>query len=119
MVSQKKISWEISEDKKELVITVRVAMDALVDVLLLQYSTGTETHEKILEMALKVLSYRERQILPMLLKGLAYKDIMKELNISNSTAKQHASSIYRKLHVSGRGELLGLRLSARTRAGEN
>lgn len=57
------------------------------------------------------LSEREIEILGMLLRGLANKQIAVELTISEHTVKFHVSSIYTKLNVSNRTEAVreGLR----------
>jgi DNA-binding CsgD family transcriptional regulator len=52
------------------------------------------------------LSPREKEIFVLLLKNLPLKAIARELNISYSTVNTHYNSIYRKLGVSSRGELL-------------
>ncbi len=57
------------------------------------------------------LTEREIEILAMLLRGLANKQIAAELAISEHTVKFHVSSIYAKLNVSNRTEAVreGLR----------
>ncbi len=57
------------------------------------------------------LTEREIQILGMLLRGLANKQVAAELAISEHTVKFHVSSIYTKLNVSNRTEAVreGLR----------
>ncbi|HEX8332143.1 MAG TPA: response regulator transcription factor [Segetibacter sp.] len=54
------------------------------------------------------LSQRELQILILLSKGLGYKEIGTQLNISVNTAKKHVINIYQKLHVTGRAQALKL-----------
>lgn len=54
----------------------------------------------------KLLSGRELEVLPLLLEGKSREQIAKELFISESTVKKHASSIYAKLDVSGKAELI-------------
>lgn len=54
----------------------------------------------------KLLSGRELEVLPLLLEGLSREQIAKKLFISESTVKKHASSIYAKLNVSGKAELI-------------
>ncbi len=48
------------------------------------------------------LSPREIEVLELLVKGFAYKEVAGELNISYSTVQRHIESIYRKLHVHSR-----------------
>lgn len=48
------------------------------------------------------LSPREVEVLELLAKGFAYKEVAAELDISYSTVQRHIESIYRKLHVHSR-----------------
>jgi DNA-binding NarL/FixJ family response regulator len=50
------------------------------------------------------LSSREQMVLDCLAKGLAYKQIGDELNISINTIRTHLRHIYEKLHVQSRTE---------------
>ena len=56
--------------------------------------------------ALAVLSNRENEILQLLSKGLLYKEIAEQLQISTSTVRQHIHHIYEKLHVQNRTEAI-------------
>lgn len=53
-----------------------------------------------------LLTQRETGILRLLAKGLLYKEIALQLNISNNTVKQHIHNVYEKLHVQNRTEAL-------------
>lgn len=59
------------------------------------------------------LSKREQDLLILILKGKQNKDIQKELHISESTVKKHIYSIYRKLHVKNRLQVIYLIQSSR------
>jgi len=48
------------------------------------------------------LSKQEEKVLNTLAKGLLYKEIAAELNISINTVKKHLKNIYRKLEVTNR-----------------
>lgn len=48
------------------------------------------------------LTPREVEVLELLAKGFAYKEVAADLNISYSTVQRHIESIYRKLHVHSR-----------------
>jgi DNA-binding CsgD family transcriptional regulator len=50
------------------------------------------------------LTRRERQLLPLLETGLRFKQIARELSISEPTAKGYARDMFRKLSVSSRAE---------------
>ncbi|HEU5078522.1 MAG TPA: response regulator transcription factor [Opitutaceae bacterium] len=50
------------------------------------------------------LSTREREILRLLARGFAYKEMADTLQISIGTINTHVRRIYQKLHVSSRGE---------------
>ena len=54
--------------------------------------------------SLDILSRREKEILEMLSKGLVYKEIADQLNISSETVRKHVYNVYAKLHVSNRIE---------------
>ncbi|MEQ1797606.1 MAG: response regulator transcription factor [Lacibacter sp.] len=51
-----------------------------------------------------VLSRREKEILEWLAQGKIYKEIGKELTISQETVRKHVYHIYEKLHVNNRVE---------------
>jgi DNA-binding NarL/FixJ family response regulator len=51
-----------------------------------------------------LLSPREWEVLRLLARGFAYKEICQELNVSMSTVNTHVHRIYEKLHVRSRGE---------------
>jgi DNA-binding NarL/FixJ family response regulator len=52
------------------------------------------------------LSRREQEILDQLLRGFANKEIADHLSISVFTVKNHLRSIYEKLHVRSRTDVL-------------
>ena len=54
---------------------------------------------------LDMLSPREREVLRLLARGYAYKEIAAELFISLKTVETHASAVLRKLQLSNRREL--------------
>lgn len=55
---------------------------------------------------LKTLTDRENEMLQLLSKGLLYKEIADQMNISVNTVKQHIHNIYEKLHVQNRTEAI-------------
>jgi DNA-binding NarL/FixJ family response regulator len=54
---------------------------------------------------LDALTQREREVLRLIARGYAYKEIAKELFISVKTVESHVSSVLRKLQLSNRHEL--------------
>ncbi len=54
---------------------------------------------------LDLLTAREREVLRLLARGYAYKEIATQLFISIKTVETHASSVLRKLQLSNRHEL--------------
>jgi DNA-binding NarL/FixJ family response regulator len=54
---------------------------------------------------LDALTAREREVLRLIARGYAYKEIAKELFISVKTVETHVSSVLRKLQLSNRHEL--------------
>lgn len=57
-------------------------------------------------LAIAALSQREKEIFEVLLKGLSYKEIADQHFISVNTVKTHTKSIYSKLGIKNRIELL-------------
>jgi len=55
---------------------------------------------------LDLLSPREKEILQLLAKGLLYKEISEQLNITTGTVRIHIHKIYEKLHVQNRTEAI-------------
>lgn len=53
------------------------------------------------------LSFREKEILALLVDGLSYKMIANKLNISYETVHSHVKKIYQKLHVKSVNEAVG------------
>jgi two-component system, NarL family, response regulator LiaR len=53
-----------------------------------------------------LISDREQEVLQLLAKGLQYKEIAAQLNISTETVKKHLKNIYQKLHVQNKVEAL-------------
>jgi RNA polymerase sigma factor (sigma-70 family) len=56
--------------------------------------------------AADILSPREKEVLTLVSKGMLYKEIAHQLNISFHTVKQHIGKIYQKLHVQNKTEAL-------------
>lgn len=54
---------------------------------------------------LDLLSKREQEVMRLLARGYAYKEIARRLNISIKTVESHASAVLRKLQFSSRHEL--------------
>lgn len=52
------------------------------------------------------LTERELEVLSLLSKGLLYKEIADQLNITLNTVKNHCKNIYKRLHVQNRVEAL-------------
>jgi DNA-binding NarL/FixJ family response regulator len=52
-----------------------------------------------------LLTAREREVLRLIARGYAYKEVAKELFISLKTVETHVSSVLRKLQLSNRREL--------------
>jgi DNA-binding NarL/FixJ family response regulator len=60
------------------------------------------THNKVTE----ILTSREFEVITYLSKGLLYKEIADNLNITPNTIKRHISHIYQKLQVQNKTEAL-------------
>lgn len=59
----------------------------------------------VMDPELDQLTNREREVLRLLARGYAYKEIAKELYISIKTVETHVSNVLRKLQMSNRYEL--------------
>ena len=66
--------------------------------------TGQPSPEMPATDELNALTEREREILEQLAKGLIYKEIAANVNLSPETVRKHVYNIYLKLHVSNRVE---------------
>ena len=51
------------------------------------------------------LTAREQEVMRLLARGYAYKEIARRLSISTKTVESHASAVLRKLQLSSRNEL--------------
>jgi DNA-binding NarL/FixJ family response regulator len=51
------------------------------------------------------LTQREREVLRLIARGYAYKEVAGELNISVKTVESHVSAVLRKLQLSSRHQL--------------
>ena len=51
------------------------------------------------------LTAREREVLRLIARGYAYKQVAKQLGISIKTVESHVSAVLRKLQLSSRYEL--------------
>ncbi len=76
----------------------------LADRLLAEISTFSQRKEENQEVALTILSPREKEILKMVADGKPNKIIADELDISEHTVRNHISNIFQKLHVNNRTE---------------
>jgi len=63
------------------------------------------------------LSPREQQVLELLARGAAYKDIADQLSLSIETIRMNVKHIYAKLHVHSRGEATAKYLRSRSIGG--
>ena len=59
------------------------------------------------------LSKREEEVLEYLVKGLSYKMIASEMNITYDTVRAHIKKIYEKLHVSSMTEAVAKAISSK------
>ena len=67
------------------------------------FSTNLQTPEADPE--LDQLTAREQEVMRLLARGYAYKEIARRLTISIKTVESHASAVLRKLQLSNRNEL--------------
>jgi DNA-binding NarL/FixJ family response regulator len=60
---------------------------------------------RVVDEDLDLLTAREREVMRLIARGYAYKEVAKELFISGKTVETHVSSVLRKLQLSNRHEL--------------
>ncbi len=66
---------------------------------------ATNSTAPVTDPELDLLTNREREVLRLLARGYAYKEIARELYISIKTVETHVSNVLRKLQMSNRYEL--------------
>jgi DNA-binding NarL/FixJ family response regulator len=66
---------------------------------------GTEGAAPVADPELDQLTNRERDVLRLIARGYAYKEIARRLEISVKTVETHVSAVLRKLQLSSRHEL--------------
>jgi DNA-binding NarL/FixJ family response regulator len=69
------------------------------------YAFAARPDAPVADPELDQLTNREREVLRLLARGYAYKEIAKELYISIKTVETHVSNVLRKLQMSNRYEL--------------
>jgi DNA-binding NarL/FixJ family response regulator len=67
------------------------------------FSTGGDA--PVVDEELDLLTAREKEVMRLIARGYAYKEVAKELFISGKTVETHVSSVLRKLQLSSRHEL--------------
>jgi DNA-binding NarL/FixJ family response regulator len=67
------------------------------------FSTGGDA--PVVDEELDLLTAREKEVMRLIARGYAYKEVAKELFISGKTVETHVSSVLRKLQLSNRREL--------------
>ena len=72
--------------------------------LFARVASQSEEHERLRGLDLVRLTRREREIIPLIEKGLANKEIAVYLNIEVQTVKNHVHNILEKLQLQGRRE---------------
>jgi DNA-binding NarL/FixJ family response regulator len=65
----------------------------------------TSSTEAPVDAELEQLTPREREVLQLIARGYAYKEVGRRLNVSVKTVETHVSSVLRKLQLSSRHEL--------------
>jgi len=61
----------------------------------------------------ETLSPREREVLALMVKGLSYKMVSRELDIALETVRSHIKKIYEKLHVHNSNEAVAIAVRKR------
>lgn len=90
---------------------INMFLQSLKDIMLEGAAMSPSIAKKIIhsfhlqaEPSMVQMTRRENEVLGLLAKGLLYKEISDQLQISIETTKKHISNIYQKLHVQNRTE---------------
>ena len=70
------------------------------------YGTQTDTPDKQILANLKTLTHREREVLAQMIQALDNRQIAKTLNVAEQTVRNYISTIYDKLGVTHRMDVL-------------
>lgn len=62
--------------------------------------------QKIVSQKIKNLTKKENEVVQQIIKGLSYKEVAVILSISYSTVNDHLKSIYKKMNVNSKSELI-------------
>jgi DNA-binding NarL/FixJ family response regulator len=101
------VTKAISRDELVLAIERVAAGDAVFSPRLAGFVLDAFASEppQTLDPELDRLTAREREVMRLLARGYAYKEIARRLQISIKTVETHASSVLHKLQLSSRNEL--------------
>jgi len=80
-------------------------LDAFRDAPSAPSAGGSSRPQQVVDPEMDQLTPREREVLRLLARGYAYKEIAAELFISVKTVETHASNVLRKLQLSSRHQL--------------
>ncbi|UIP30513.1 MULTISPECIES: response regulator transcription factor [Photobacterium] len=98
------------DEALELIVYLFPVLQALFE----QYWLSSSLHDNMSEgeplyvsnqFAAEILTARERQVVQLILQGLASKQIAGKLNIQLGTVKNHRKNIYKKLQINSQQEL--------------
>ena len=95
------------EDKSILIWVVTTGVTFFILGFIINYYISSKNRKS--NKQLKLLSIQERKVYSLLLEGKSNKEISEEFNIGVSTVKSHVSSIYNKLNVKSRKEIVNLK----------
>lgn len=105
--------WLINFCRKEQELAFNARMESMLQQRMNEFQVmQTEKHQQTTEVQLKEfcrcydLTPREQDILRYVLQGKSNQELSRELFISEGTVKTHLHSIYRKLNVSRRSQLM-------------
>src|SRR5918996_1119011 len=99
-----KAGVEVVAEAEDVDSAIRAIQATKPDVVLLDAFAGSFEIAEVDE-DLDRLTEREREVMRLIARGYAYKEVAKELFISIKTVETHVSSVLRKLQLSSRHEL--------------
>lgn len=95
-MSAKTLRLELTKDGKG--ITVHIPANLVYECIAKKPERGVTSRG--------LLTPKEKQVLPLLLRGLCNKEIAAELNMTKRTVQYHCGELYRKLHAQDRVQLI-------------
>lgn len=109
-ISKKTLGEDIAfneSETRQIKITIATSIDLIMDIRIYFLYQDQNRHFFMLQKKHKITD-RELEIIKLLYRRFTEKEISEELHISINTVKTHKRSIYEKINISSRKELIKL-----------